>query len=854
LYGNIITVAMSSSKNKRKRPENDSAAAAPASRRRSRDQRAAPEPALVDNKNEQEENPSATATAEQMGEASVAALAPAQSQHEQGDGTGNTSRADSTIAKSADDTISGEKTPEIPIKQGEDDAGASSTSVEKVTSSQQEASINSSEPAPSAASAPKMEDASKAGDASKSAGDSRESRIQGLIAHRKILLDRIRLTRRACEERLEATKLQGPVVGDSKPPVDKGAAPKEMTDDEEIEAHNEMARLASQAAKKSRQEAEGIQGEKRTSLSLRRGASVGKKMNAALSSLAPGASAHQTSDVPAAQPQHVASAPPPKMSPKNAPVSAMLPKPPAAGGIPAPVRPMVIPHPQMVATKSIKHMSPPPMYQPNSKQMSAGANIQKQRAPNLKIMKAAPNLNHKMSSVARPESATLPLHAGTNPATLPPNRLAQKVHFPEAVALREKRSKIQAKLAKLLERQGIIDPTAEESSTDRVSSSTAVATANPTQKQLPPKVPANWEPKDPALLPKRRKTHWDYVMQEMAWMATDFIEERKWKLSSARTIGLAIRTPGIAVMAPPGSRTAEPSREKNGTTDMPSDFKECKMEVEDETARKKVDAPVAKPSSVKAESQDSSRYIAPTMEDGNSARKVARIVCCMVSELISATLDSGAITRSDQSHKEALERYLQLRRKLITDKSGASLASITETDKKEHEKEAAEKTEAAVLENGVEQNGDQMEVEPAEGKNEVVEEKSFESITEYIEKSLHERAEGKSKSAKSERPKVFDSEGLRLSSGQKDAIEFVEELWEREHSPGAILSGTAVSGKTIATCSILWKQRSNGPQLLVCPPARLVSTSTAEEYVLSRLKEYLTFFVADKMDARAWRV
>jgi hypothetical protein len=835
---------MSSSKNKRKRPENDSGAAAPASRRRSRDQRAAPEPALVDNKNEQEENPSAKATVtaeEQMGEASVA-QAPAQNQHEQGDGTGNTPRANSTIAKSADDTTSGEKTPEIPIKQ-EEEAGASSTPVEKVSTSQQEASNNSSELAPSAAYVPKMEDASKAGDASKSAGESRESRIQGLIAHRKILLDRIALTRLACGERLEATKSQGHAAGDSKPPVDKKAAPKEMTDDEEIEAHNEMARLASQAAKKSRQEAEGIQGEKRTSLSLRRGASVGKKMNAALSSLAPGASAHQTSDAPAVQPQHVASAQPPKFSPKSAQVPGMLPKPPAAGGIPPPVRSMVVPQAQMVPSKSIKIMSPPPMYPPNSKHLSAGANMQKQRPPNLKSIKVASNLNHKMSSATRPESATLPLHAGTNPAILPPNRLAQKVHFPEAIALREKRSKIQAKLAKLLERQGRIDPTAKESSTDRVSSSTAATTASPTRKKPPPKLPANWEPKDPALLPKKRKSHWDYVMQEMAWMATDFIEERKWKLSSARTIGLAIRTPGIAVMAPPGARAAEPSREKNAATEMPSDFKECKMEVEDDTARKKADVPVAKPSSVKAKSKDSPRYIAPTMEDGKSARKVARIVCCMVSELLSATLNSGAITRSDQSHKEALERYLQLRRKLITDKSGASLVSITEADRKEREKKSTEKAEDAVLENGVEQNGDPMEVEPAEGKNEVVEEKSFESITEYIEKSLHEPAEGRSKSAKSEKPKVFGSEGLRLSSGQKDAIEFVEELWEREHSPGAILSGTAVSGKTIATCSILWKQRSYGPQLLVCPPARLVSSSTAEEYVLSGVKDYLTFFV-----------
>ncbi|CBY31544.1 unnamed protein product [Oikopleura dioica] len=36
------------------------------------------------------------------------------------------------------------------------------------------------------------------------------------------------------------------------------------------------------------------------------------------------------------------------------------------------------------------------------------------------------------------------------------------------------------------------------------------------------------------LEPKRRKTHWDYLLDEVKWMATDFYQERKWKIEAAK--------------------------------------------------------------------------------------------------------------------------------------------------------------------------------------------------------------------------------------------------------------------------------------------------------------------------------
>ena len=41
--------------------------------------------------------------------------------------------------------------------------------------------------------------------------------------------------------------------------------------------------------------------------------------------------------------------------------------------------------------------------------------------------------------------------------------------------------------------------------------------------------------------PSRVKTHWDYVLEEMRWLATDYIEERKWKRVQARVRSETIR-------------------------------------------------------------------------------------------------------------------------------------------------------------------------------------------------------------------------------------------------------------------------------------------------------------------------
>jgi len=36
--------------------------------------------------------------------------------------------------------------------------------------------------------------------------------------------------------------------------------------------------------------------------------------------------------------------------------------------------------------------------------------------------------------------------------------------------------------------------------------------------------------------PDRKKSHWDYVLEEASWMQMDFIQERKWKQAASRRV------------------------------------------------------------------------------------------------------------------------------------------------------------------------------------------------------------------------------------------------------------------------------------------------------------------------------
>ena len=111
-------------------------------------------------------------------------------------------------------------------------------------------------------------------DASTETNPSRRRKIEAVLSHRKLLLQRLRQARQASR-----TRLASAIKGDP--------ASASQSDDQEIAAFREMGRQATSLARKQASSVAEV-GEKRTSVSLRKGSSVGKRMNAALSSLAPG--------------------------------------------------------------------------------------------------------------------------------------------------------------------------------------------------------------------------------------------------------------------------------------------------------------------------------------------------------------------------------------------------------------------------------------------------------------------------------------------------------------------------------------------------------------------------------------
>ena len=58
--------------------------------------------------------------------------------------------------------------------------------------------------------------------------------------------------------------------------------------------------------------------------------------------------------------------------------------------------------------------------------------------------------------------------------------------------------------------------------------------------------------------PARSKAHWDYLLEEMQWLATDFAQERKWKKAGARKVSyILVHNPIMAFIASTVFRTVD---------------------------------------------------------------------------------------------------------------------------------------------------------------------------------------------------------------------------------------------------------------------------------------------------------
>jgi len=307
-------------------------------------------------------------------------------------------------------------------------------------------------------------------------------------------------------------------------------------------------------------------------------------------------------------------------------------------------------------------------------------------------------------------------------------------------------------------------------------------------------------------LPPHRKTHWNYLLEEMRWLATDVMEERKWKIASASTLSNVFISNKSSIM---------------------QRFYFVKQENGDKVQMRK-------------DSIDTT-YVTPTTSDLNEAKHIASMISVVILEHWDALIDGGVCVDEGFDICEKIQL-------LKVEQSSQPVKDASDQKQEENQPQIKvdNKCEAMTM--------------PSEIKNDVgVQPQSLNSC--FIKNGdgfnkMNKRIVDISRLASQRKSEVecpsesnidkscaeLEKCGFSLTHSQKKAVHFIENIWNLDipgtakqdvdghtwksvhNGCGAILSGMMGSGKTIAVCSVIWKNRENGPQLVICPPGSLVST------------------------------
>lgn len=514
----------------------------------------------------------------------------------------------------------------------------------------------------------------------------RHEQIHEVLTHRKLLLLRIQQSKSAVELRLKKPSKRTILSTLSEYEGDAVIS--------EIDAYKELTKIAAQAAKKQREE-DKHPSEKRVPVSLRRGASVGKRMNAALSAMTPG----QSLDLVSSEASTVVA--PTMMVPKK--------------------------------MKQTIQIAPP-----QGKTMSH--EIAKKRA-SMKTQKAQPNRPQYQYSA--PPLISIPE---------PPPKPA--VIFPEAIALRERWNRVQGKLHILLEERQ-----------RHMESSARVTAFQQDLSVLPSK------------FPQRRKTQWDHLLEEMRWLATDFVEERKWKVSSGRILSSGVLSHYNDL------RSAAEDRERAAAAfEQEKRIEDEKKESDGDVIMEEADA--NSPSKAKPTDAPPRRiFFNPTEDDKVIMRSIAKAMSKMVlvqweciSESRSATSAIDAVARTPLSETRIVP--------------GTALPHVDTSSVADVSTHTANASEALSFETIA---------------------KEVDDLLDRIERRPRQRTRNKSSANKAT---------YTLSPVEQKASDFVEFLWKADIPAGAVL-GDAYSFSPYDVTASLLKQYE-GPHLIICPPARVL--------------------------------
>jgi hypothetical protein len=261
-------------------------------------------------------------------------------------------------------------------------------------------------------------------------------------------------------------------------------------------------------------------------------------------------------------------------------------------------------------------------------------------------------------------------------------------------------------------------------------------------------------------------------------MATDFREERKWKCTAARVLARAVQT-----------RPAPVPTTTLGLTHTTATTSTAAAGGIAGSSRNEV-------------------YAAVPGEDLEQARVVARKVSWMVSlALVGPPHDGGAAAgaAASESKKKKTdengtnEPSLEEQQPSVMEEEQSSVRKDTQQEEEEEESKEKDASSSPVL-----RTADRKDF--------------FDLISKRVEavetKTVRPTRSGASKSAK--------THGMKLNPGQMDVIDAIEDWWNGVRA-GTVLQGTHACGKTILACSLLWRSRTMGPQVVLCAATSLVS-------------------------------
>lgn len=647
-----------------------------------------------------------------------------------------------------------------------------------------------------------------------------------ILEHRQILLKRMQLCRKATEARLmlyEKSDADQVVSGNAEDLIISSRKRKFTNREIELKSYADLSKYAmSYTVKKAPIKAPPPAPR---NISLRTGSTVGNKMKAAVATLTTNvgwiSDASSQSSVKGNKKISVSTVPPVS---NNAPATQTNTK-------NAPVSMATALHKAIPSTNDIKSSSVPdvprtsasitmPAPKNNVKKLnsttaahSSGKHLKKKSMqPGKKRSgKQIRHGNNIMSSSEASIAAKKPLHLSGSKG-MAQNRREQshpsRILCPETERLRRKRRDLVKKIENVM-RTTYADTLSKED-TDRKMSKRMQVHDNPYSncKKM------SWRTfteagSAPCFLPERRKTQWDYVLEEMRWLATDFVEENKWKRASAKTLSAAIMTNHLisatqAKISPPKLRRSTPSSNKLGESSLNVDLVEIKSNREDESMDEDDDT-----DSGVEEHISNIEFVDPTDEDIKSSKTIAQLINTVVETHWELANTKSNMPPSDEQTAFAYERYHKLRSDDSSSANGVRL--IKDCISSAADKEISSNMPGHYL--------------------------SFEEMQERIQNSVHRR-----KMTESELSEKFDDffshvsdslEGtkLQIQDSQMEVLQFTEALWKevegRQSINGSLISGPIGCGKTFTTCLLLWRRRGKGPQLLLCPGESLVSDSSS---------------------------